>query len=465
MTEQSPGESAGPTEAPLTRVQIVLLVAALVTSVVSFQLNASMLVPAIAAIDAELGPGAYTQMANYFFLAGAIVSVVFTRWSDFVGRKRILIATMAVMCAGTVLCVVATSTSLVVLGRILQGGCVISILREHLSGPMFGACVGVVSSINGGVAGVDALLGGVMADHLGFRSIFVLILIVGIVAIALAWQAIPADDPRATASGSMDWWGAALLALAVGGVNLFLTSGGSSGWLSPAALAWIAITVVSLIALVIVDGRVATPLIAVSHMRSREVWPVITSITLALAGFYVVLNFIVPSIAQNTTVGFAMTATMTALLFLTPAALIGLGAAPLAGRLAVRISFAATLRLGVLATLIVTALAAVFSLNLTATFVLMLVFGAVYNGLLLTSASGMGVVQAPDDAPGSLPGISNACFGVGASIGFAWAGPIVGPGTEAGYRTALWICVAIGVAALVSSLVLKPKPLDRSPAR
>ena len=66
-------------------------------------------------------------------------------------------------------------------------------------------------------------------------------------------------------------------------------------------------------------------------------------------------------------------------------------------------------------------------------FGLMLLFGIVYNGLLLTSASGMGVVQAADDAPGSRPGISNACFGIGASIGFAWAGPIVGQGTESGY--------------------------------
>lgn len=458
------------TRPPLTRRQIVLLVAALVTSVVAFQLNASMLVPAIGSIESELGAGAYTHMANYFFLAGAIVSVVCTRWSDFVGRKRVLIATMAVMCVGTVLCIVATSIPVVVVGRILQGGCVIAfslsylILREHLSGPMFGACVGVVSSINGGVAGVDALLGGVMADELGFRSIFVLILAVGVATIALAWKAIPGDDTTATATGRMDWWGAALLALAVSGINLFLTSGGTGGWLSPAALAWIGVTVASLIALVIVDGRVASPLIAVSHMRSRQVWPVITSITLALAAFYVVLNFIVPSIAQNTSVGFAMTATITALVFLTPAALIGLGAAPLAGRLAVRISFAATLRLGVLTTLVVTAVAALFGLNLIMLFVLMVIFGAVYNGLLLTSASGMGVVQAPDEAPGSLPGISNACFGVGASIGFAWAGPIVGQGTAEGYRSALWICVAIGAVALVSSMVLKAKPVDRAAA-
>jgi MFS family permease len=148
-----------------------------------------------------------------------------------------------------------------------------------------------------------------------------------------------------------------------------------------------------------------------------------------------------------------------ALLFLTPAALLGLGSAPFAGRLAVRTSFVFTLRVGIIATLIVTAATAIFAMDKWIVFVLMLLFGIVYNGLLLTSASGMGVVQAPDDAPGSLPGISNACFGIGASIGFAWAGPIVAQGTTSGYQTALWICVAVGLFALLSAFVLKAKPL------
>lgn len=449
----------------LSSTQIVLMVTALVTSVVSFQLNSSMLVPAIGDIEATLGHGAYTDVANYFFLAGAIVSVVFTRWSDYVGRKRVLIATMLVMCVGTALCIVATSVPVMVAGRILQGGCVISfglsylILREHLNGPAFGACVGIISSINGGVGGVDAVLGGMMVDHLGYRSIFVLILAVGVAAVLIAWRALPADHFKPQSTGSMDWTGAATLAVAVAGVNLYLTNGGRLGWLSPAALVWVGITVAALIVLILIAGRTANPLIAVAHMRSRQVWPVLTSITLALASFFVVLNFIVPTIAGNGTVGFGMSATTIAVIFLTPAALVGLASAPVAGWLAVRTSFVATLRIGVLATLVVTALIAVFATDKTILIALMVLFGVVYNGLLMTSASGMGVVQAPDDAPGSLPGVSNACFGIGASIGFAWAGPFVGQGTESSFRSALWICVGIGAAALVSTLILRPKEL------
>lgn len=78
-------------------------------------------------------------------------------------------------------------------------------------------------------------------------------------------------------------------------------------------------------------------------------------------------------------------------------------------------------------------------------------------GVALTPMMALGVIQAPKDEPGSLPGISNAAYGIGGSLGFAWAGTVVGAGTAASYHSALWICVAIGIGAVVTSLILKPR--------
>ena len=55
-------------------------------------------------------------------------------------------------------------------------------------------------------------------------------------------------------------------------------------------------------------------------------------------------------------------------------------------------------------------------------------------GVTLTPLGALGVIQAPQDEPGSLPGISNASFGIGGSIGFAWAGTLVAEGTEASFH-------------------------------
>ena len=115
----------------------------------------------------------------------------------------------------------------------------------------------------------------------------------------------------------------------------------------------------------------------------------------------------------------------TALLFITPAALVQLTVAPLIGRLAVRIGWVTVLRAGLVSAVAVTALLAVFALDRNMAILLTLLFGA-SMGVALTPLAALGVIQAPEDEPGSLPGISNAAFGIGGSLGFAWAGRLSG---------------------------------------
>jgi predicted MFS family arabinose efflux permease len=42
---------------------------------------------------------------------------VFIRWSDYIGRKRVLLGIMIVLCVGTVLCLVSTSLPVLLVGR------------------------------------------------------------------------------------------------------------------------------------------------------------------------------------------------------------------------------------------------------------------------------------------------------------------------------------------------------------
>ncbi|WP_319454984.1 MULTISPECIES: MFS transporter [unclassified Mycobacterium] len=450
----------------LSTKQIAFMVAALVLAVISFQLNATMLGPAFYDIESELGKGSFAAMSTYFYLAGAVANVVLIRWSDYIGRKRVMLGILVLLCIGTLLCVLGTSLPVVVAGRIMQGACNVTfglaflIMRERLSGATFGVCCGVVSSINGGVAGVDALLGGFLADRFGYRSIFVLILVVGVAGLVFGAKAVPSDDPDRAPSGRMDWVGAALIGLGVAGLILFFSSGGHSGWSSPVALACIVTAIVALVLLVVVEKRVSTPLVDIDQMRSRQAWPLIVATILNMASFMVVAGFIVLKIAEDPDSGFGLDGTTTALLFLTPGALIQVLTAPLIGRLAVRIGFVTVFRAGILASIVATSLLAVFAEHKLALVVLMAVYGFAFMAMTMTTMSVLGVTQAPEDAPGSLPGISNAAFGIGSSLGFAWAGPVVGSGTHGSFSTALWICAAIGVVSLGASLILKPRPLE-----
>jgi MFS family permease len=448
----------------LTRRQIVLLVTALVFSVMSFSLNATMLSPAVRDINETLGPGAFAAMSTPFFIAGAIANVVLIRWSDYIGRKRVLIGILVVCVLGTVLCL-SSSLPIVMVGRFLQGASNITyglgfmILRARVSGATFGVCCGLMASINGGVAGGDAFLAGIMTDAFGYRSIFMLTTVVGLIAVAFAWKWVPADEPGARSEGRMDWIGAVFIALSVGGLTMFMSNGGHGGWTSTPALVWLAVTGGAFVALVVTNNRVAHPVVGLKYIRSREAWPLIVVTILVVGSFMVIQAFVIPSMAEDPDSGFGLNATMTALLFLTPAAVVQLLASPFVGRLAVRIGFVTVMRAGIAATIVVVALMAIFADYKYAIVALMVVYGITCGAVIHTPLMSLGVLQASDEEPGALPGLSNASYGIGFSLGFAWAGPIVGSGTDSTFQHAFWTCVVIGVIALGFSFVLRPKPL------
>ncbi|WP_445166455.1 MFS transporter [Mycolicibacterium sp. Dal123E01] len=453
----------------LSRREIVLLVTALVFAVMSFSLNATMLSPAVRDINETLGPGAFAAMSTPFFVAGAIANVVLIRWSDYIGRKRVLIGILLLCCVGTVLCL-STSLSIVMVGRFLQGASNITyglgfmILRARVSGATFGVCCGLMASINGGVAGGDAFLAGIMTDAFGYRSIFLLTTVVGLVAVVFAWKWVPSDgsdEPGSHSEGSMDWIGAVFIALSVGGLTMFMSNGGHGGWTSTPALVWLAVTGAAAVALIVTNNRVAHPVVGLKYIRSREAWPLIVVTILIVGSFMVIQAFVIPSMAEDPDSGFGLNATMTALLFLTPAAVVQILASPFVGRLAVRIGFVTVLRAGILATIVVVALMAVFADDKWAIVALMVVYGITCSAVIHTPLMSLGVLQASDEAPGALPGLANASYGIGFSLGFAWAGPIVGSGTDSTFQHAFWTCVALGVVALLFSFVLRPKPLAR----
>ena len=133
-------------------------------------------------------------------------------------------------------------------------------MRETLSAKAFGVCCGVLSAVNAGVGGFDALLGGFMVDHYGYRSIFLLTLVVGVIAIALVWKAVPAGRPGGAVSGRMDWAGAVLIAVTIAGIDLYLGNGGHLGWSSPFVLGFIIAAAVAFVAFVVIERRVELPL-------------------------------------------------------------------------------------------------------------------------------------------------------------------------------------------------------------
>ena len=442
-----------------------LLISTLLLGVLSFQLNASMVTPALPQIAASFGRNAdaAAPVQSMFFLAGAIAGPVIGRWSDFIGRRAALLLVLGIMGAGTILCITAPTLELLVTGRFLQGvssavfALAYIVLSENLQAKAFGTSVGIIAAVNGGIGGVDGYVGGLMAETLGFRSIFVVVLVLTAIAAACIVRIVPKGRPLGV-RGAMDWWGAGSLSVFLVFITYFVSDGSAAGWTAPSTLALLAGTIASFAAFWLIEKRRSHPLIAVHHLRSRQVWPVIATTVLTLAGIFAIINFTVVLLSQDSDGGFGLSASLSALLFLTPAALIGVFAAPLAGWLAGRRGWIKTLRAGTGLSLACAIVAAMFSTNQLAVLIAVAALGIFYNGLFLTAINGLSVLLSPKEAPAALPGINGASFGIGASLGVVVVAPFAAQATAAGYATALWISVGITAAAFfVSLFVAAPK--------
>lgn len=451
-------EHAADAQLPSSVAKTWVTVATLLLGVIAYQLNASMVAPAVPEIARKLGttPDRVAISQTMFFLLGGITGVVLARYSDHAGRRKVLIYSLVAMSVGTVLAMLAPNVTVLIVGRLLQGACGATfqitylILRDILTPKQFGPALGLVTAISCGVGGADQFLGGVMSDRWGFRSIFLVILIIGVVAIAMSMAYVP--ESSAASPGEMDWPGAAALSAALVCINFGVNRGGSHGWTDFTTLALLAATAGCFVAFWFIEKHRANPLISTAHLKSRQVWPIVATTLATLTGIFAAINFTLVVFSQDPRVGYGLSATASSLMFLTPAAAIGFLAAPITGWLAPRVGWRVVMWSGLslsIAALIVSTLLLDHRWVVFAAFALLGIF---YNGLTLTTINGLGVILSPKDAPGSLPGLNGACFGIGAGLGIAIVAPVAAAGKFADYRAALWIPVGITLVALFASL-------------
>ncbi|WP_029259486.1 MULTISPECIES: uridine transporter UriT [unclassified Microbacterium] len=467
-------------DAVRTRTSVVSLMIALLAACLAFQLNASMLSPALVTMERELDATS-TEIAatqTVFFTAAALFTLFLPRLGDLIGRRRVLVGMLVVMAIGCVVAALATNVPMLFIGRLIQGvsGPVVPLclimLRAAVKDPKaYGTLLGVVTAVNGGIAGGDALLGGYLATNHGFASIFWTMAGVAIIAALtvrfLAPETMADDRPR------MDWWGSLLLVISVGSMLVALNELGA---LAEANLVLvIVLAVVAVVAFTSfwkLEGRIDDPLVSTAQLRQRATWALSATSLLTLSGIFAIMNGVVPALAQDTAMNLAMSAEEVSLWILMPYALAGLLMGPLSGRLAATVGYRTMLRIGLGGTVAVLALM-VANVETSSRFVLLLLsiaVGVTYAGIGNIMLNGLGVVLSPKDRPGSLPGLNTGAINLGAGLSFvviyaAQTSFASGAGdATAGYVAALITGAVVLVGALVFSMFI-PKPVTAELSR
>ena len=164
--------------------------------------------------------------------------------------------------------------------------------------------LGIINAVNGGAAGVDGYLSGLLVEHFGHSAVFVAILISGVLTLTLLALFVPNDSARQRAPLTMDWGGAAALAIGLTGTSLMLEQAAAGGWTNPALLFYFVLAAASFFAFFQIERRVKDPLIAPHHLASRKAWPVLLTTTLLMAGVFALMNFTVVVLGQDAKAGF-----------------------------------------------------------------------------------------------------------------------------------------------------------------
>ena len=447
------------------------IVTALVLCILGCQFGITMVAPVLPAIARGLGASSESVGVSQalFFLAGGVGSLIAVRLSDRVGRKPVLLGILATAVVGSLVVAFAPHVSFVFLGRALEGTAsavfplTYLILREALTAQLFGITVGIVGAFGGGLFGLDGLLGGAVGDHFGFRPVFLVLSAVGLLAILLAWRLVPGPRLIPMHAARFDWGGGIILSLALvclnGGLYLLTVPG--------APLIIGVVTILAAPALVVLYERSARrhkePLIRLSLLRTRSLWPFLLSTVAGVAGAFAVTTYLIAILAEDEVNGYGLNSTLTALLYLVPPALLALAAAPLAGHFAPQIGWSLTLRIGLFASTVSLVVAALFEQQMWAVLAAVCGLGLAFNGIVLPMMNGLSVLLSPASAPGLLPALNGVAVGVGGSLGVALVVPLVSSHSAAGYAEAFWVCACLTALAFCASVVLRGPVMAPSP--
>ena len=463
----------------VTKRSTAAVMTALLVACFAFQLNASMLSPALRVMAKELKTTddviGLTQ--TVFFTAAALFSLFLPRLGDMIGRRKLLTGMMALTAVGCVLSALAGMTGSVALlfvGRVIQGVagptvpvCLI-MLRVAVPDPKrYGTLLGVITAVNGGIAGVDALAGGWLAQNFGFGSVFwTMAVIAALAAVAVAFLT---DESLVPGDHRMDWSGTIALVVAVGALLTIFKElaklSNANFWLVAGLFLLAAL---SAAAFWIQEDRTSQPLVATVYLQSRSTWALLLTTTLTMTGVFAVMNGLVPGLAQDTDYGPGLSPDVVSFWTLTPYAIAGLLMGPVSGTLAGRFGYRKVLRVGLLGTVI--GLGAIFVISPSATPVLLLavnVFvGITYAGMSNIMLNGLGVVLSPSDNPGYLPGLNAGAFNLGAGISFAILPAVsvaLGNGLG-GFQGAVITGMVLLALAFASSLLIPAPAVEKETA-
>ncbi len=285
------------------RTHPTLILAVLSLAGIAYAVLSSSVVPALPTMQHALHTSetGITWLLTAYLLAASVGTAILGRLGDMYGKERLLLVTLVILGAGTLLAALSNSLALIIVGRFIQGASggifplAFGIVRDEFPREKVAGSIGLLSAILGAGAGAGIVLSGVIVEHLNYHWLFWIPLAATTVAAGATWRFIPESPVRVP--GRINWTAAALMTTGISIVLIAISETTSWGWGSSKTLGLVAVGGLFTLAWIAVEVRSDNPLIDMTMMRIRGVWTTNLAAFLLGAGMYA--SFIVlPQIAQ-----------------------------------------------------------------------------------------------------------------------------------------------------------------------
>jgi EmrB/QacA subfamily drug resistance transporter len=259
---------APPVRWALASLSLTMLLASLGTSI------ANVALPTLAqAFAAAFQDVQWVVLAYLLAITTLIVGA--GRLGDIIGRRRLLLAGVALFTLASALCGAAPTLALLVAARAAQGlgaavmmALTLAFVGETVPKDKTGSAMGLLATMSAIGTALGPSLGGLLIAGPGWRAIFFVNLPLGLLTLGLAWRWLPADRrSRPAARAGFDGAGTLLLALTLAAYALAMTIG--RGRFGAFNIALLAAAVAGLGLFVRAEGRAAAPLIRLAMFRDR----------------------------------------------------------------------------------------------------------------------------------------------------------------------------------------------------
>jgi len=211
---------------------------------------------------------------SYGLFLGALI-LVGGSLGDLFGRRLMFVAGVVIFAVASAICGAASTIHQLILARSIQGvGAALlvpgslAIISTAFDEKRRGQAIGVWSGFTAITTAIGPVLGGWLVEHASWRWVFFINLPLATTVIAISLWRIP--ESRSASAGRIDWSGAVLATIGLGGLVGGFMESVNVGWRNPLVLSGLIVGFACVIAFAAVEAKVASPMLPLALFESRS---------------------------------------------------------------------------------------------------------------------------------------------------------------------------------------------------